>query len=139
MKRAAKISNYFPIIHGSTITTPFELAHGTKTDFRILFPMFSLAHVRQPTNHLSNNHHASKTTTNTTGHQVKFTNQTIKCITLGRDPLLDDYRIVHWLVKDELTNAAEFYNAPQLLYDTTNNQRRLIISPYLLLLASPIF
>ena len=79
IKRAAEIANYFPIKHGSTITTPFELAHGVKPDFRTLFPMFSLAYVRQTTD----------PTSNSTSHREKFTNQSIKCIAIGRDPLSD--------------------------------------------------
>ena len=47
IKRAAEVSNYFPIIHNDSVTTPFEIAHQTKPDFRTLFPMFSIAYVRQ--------------------------------------------------------------------------------------------
>ena len=70
IKRAAEISNYFPIIHNKIVTTPFELAHGQKPDFRTLFPMFSLAFVRKPIQQ--------------GGQQTKFRSQTIKAIAVGR-------------------------------------------------------
>ena len=76
IKRAAEISNYFPVLHNDTVTTPFELAHRRKPDFRTLFPMFSLSYVRQTTNSDSSPRH-------------NFIRQTTKCIAVGRDPTSD--------------------------------------------------
>jgi hypothetical protein len=42
------VCNYFPLkVDGDNWTTPFELAHGTKPDLRVLFKLFSLAAVRR--------------------------------------------------------------------------------------------
>lgn len=48
VKRATEVCNYFPLkVDGDNWTTPFELAHGTKPDLRVLFKLFSLAAVRR--------------------------------------------------------------------------------------------
>jgi hypothetical protein len=47
VKRAAEVCNYFPFrLENGVFTTPFELAHRTKPDLRVLFKPFSLAAVR---------------------------------------------------------------------------------------------
>jgi hypothetical protein len=46
--RAAEVCNYFPItLEDGSITTPFELVHAIKPDFRVLFKPFALAAVRR--------------------------------------------------------------------------------------------
>jgi hypothetical protein len=48
VRRAAEICNYFPYhLEDGTCTTPFQLAHGSKPDLRVLFKLFSLAAVRR--------------------------------------------------------------------------------------------
>jgi hypothetical protein len=48
VRRAAEICNYFPYrLEDGSYTTPFELAHGSKPDLRVLFKLFSLAAVRR--------------------------------------------------------------------------------------------
>jgi len=48
VKRAAEVCNYFPtFMDDSIIATPFELAHHSKPDLRVLFKPFYLAAVRQ--------------------------------------------------------------------------------------------
>ena len=76
IKRAAEVSNYFPILHGTRITTPFEMAHGERPDYRTLFPIFSVGYIRDTTDVDSSN-------------KEKFEPHTIKCITVGRDTTSD--------------------------------------------------
>ena len=76
IKRAAEISNYFPILHHNKITTPFTLAHGSKPDFCTLFPMFSIAYVRE-------------TNDTTSSNCENFIHQSVKCIAIGRDNTSD--------------------------------------------------
>jgi hypothetical protein len=48
VKRAAEVCNYFPMkLETGNWTTPFELAHRTKPDLRVLFKLFSVAAVRR--------------------------------------------------------------------------------------------
>jgi hypothetical protein len=45
---AAEVCNYFPYkLEDGSYSTPFELAHNTKPDLRVLFKLFSLAAVRR--------------------------------------------------------------------------------------------
>jgi len=47
VRRAAERCNYFPYkLEDGIITTPFELAHQSKPDLRVLFKLFSLAAAR---------------------------------------------------------------------------------------------
>jgi hypothetical protein len=46
VRRAAEVCNYFPLtLETGETTTPFELAHQTKPDLRVLFKPFALAAV----------------------------------------------------------------------------------------------
>ena len=46
--RAAEVCNYFPYkLEDGSYTTPFELAHKSKSDLWVLFKMISLAAVHQ--------------------------------------------------------------------------------------------
>ena len=48
VRRAAEVCNYFPLkLEDGSYTTPFELAHKTKPDLRVLFKLFGLAAVRR--------------------------------------------------------------------------------------------
>jgi hypothetical protein len=46
VKRAAEICNILPTHHLSKTTTPFEIMHQSKVDYRQLFPMFSIAYIK---------------------------------------------------------------------------------------------
>ena len=48
VRRAAKVCNYLPYrLDDGSYTTPFELAHQTKPDLRVLFKPFGLYAVRR--------------------------------------------------------------------------------------------
>jgi len=71
--RAAEVYNYFPFqLEDGSTTTPFELAHKTKPDLRVLFKPFTLAAVRRER----------------LGDDIlpKFESQSVPMITLGRCP-----------------------------------------------------
>jgi deoxyuridine 5'-triphosphate nucleotidohydrolase len=46
IKRACEVSNVLPTNHTNTITTPHELVYNKKVDYRVLFPMFSIAYIK---------------------------------------------------------------------------------------------
>ncbi len=76
VRRAAEVCNYFPFhLEDGSFTTPFELAHGSKPDLRVLFKPFSLAAVK--CDRIGNE------------HLGKFDSQSIPMITLGRCPHSD--------------------------------------------------
>jgi len=82
VKRAAEVCNYFPMfMDDGKISTPFELAHHSKPDLRVLFKPFTLAAVRQER----------------VGNNVleKFAPQSIPMIAIGRCPT---------------SNGLQFYN-----------------------------
>ncbi len=82
VKRAAEVCNYFPtFMDDGIISTPFELAHQSKPDLRVLFKPFTLAAVRQER----------------VGNNVleKFAPQSIPMIAIGRCPT---------------SNGLQFYN-----------------------------
>ena len=47
IKGAAEITNILPTKNKEKITTPFESVYNEKVDYRTLFPMFSVAYIRQ--------------------------------------------------------------------------------------------
>ena len=48
IKRAIEIMNIMPCSHlKNIISSPHELVFGTKVNYRVLFPMFSLAYIKQ--------------------------------------------------------------------------------------------
>jgi hypothetical protein len=73
IKRAAETCNYFPMkLESGAWSTPFELAHNSKPDLRVLFKLFSLAAVRRE--HVGD-------------HQLgKFDAQSVNMIAVGRCP-----------------------------------------------------
>jgi hypothetical protein len=82
VRRAVEVCNYFPMnIEDGTISTPFELAHHSQPDLRVLFKPFALAAVQQERN----------------GDNVldKFAPQSIPMIAIGRCPT---------------SNGLQFYN-----------------------------
>ena len=98
IKRAVEIMNIMPCSHlKKGITTPHEFVFGKKVDYRVLFPMFSVAYVKQPRE---------------TGgsHKQKIRTKSLKCIVVG---------------SDTKTNGLQFYhpNSKQLI--SANNGFRL--------------
>jgi hypothetical protein len=63
------VSNILPTSHLKSITTPFELSHNKKVDYRLLFPMFSVAYVKYRRAHGS--------------VKDKWSSHTLKCIVVG--------------------------------------------------------
>ena len=47
LRRAVEAANYMPIERSGSVTTPHELTHGEKPDYRTLIPIFSVAYVRR--------------------------------------------------------------------------------------------
>jgi len=73
VRRASEICNYFPIkLEDGSWSTPLELAHKSKPDLRVLFPMFGLAAVRR-----------ERVGDATLG---KFSSQSLPMIAVGRCP-----------------------------------------------------
>jgi len=80
--RAAEVCNYFPMsLDDGSISTPFELAHHTKPELRVLFKPFTLAAVRRE-------RQGDK-------RLQKFESQSVPMIVLGRCPT---------------SNGLQFYN-----------------------------
>jgi hypothetical protein len=46
VKRACEVCNLLPTQHLDKVTTPFELVYQKKVDYRLLFPMFSVAYIK---------------------------------------------------------------------------------------------
>eukprot|EP00957_Ditylum_brightwellii_P111835 8529907-Ditylum_brightwellii.AAC.1 len=76
MRAAAQVSNYMPIqTDEGKWTTPFNLGHKVKPDWRNLVPMFSLAYVKR--------------NRDSSGHRATADSQTIKAICVGNDKKSD--------------------------------------------------
>ena len=91
VKRAVEVLNILPTNHiKNKTTTPFELVHGQKVDYRQLFPMFSCAYIKKVTE--QGGHHKSK-----------FKSQSVKCIVVGKDNKSDAYIFYHPPSKQTLT------------------------------------
>ena len=89
IKRAAEMSNYFPINHHGQITTPFQIAQKSKPDVHNLFLMFSIGYVRKTTDSLGKS-------------RTKFQSQTVKSIVIGKD---DKHRwTVVFLIQKQMTS-----------------------------------
>ena len=69
VKRACEVLNVMPIKHDGKITTPYEVVYAKKVDYRILFPLFSIAYIKQM-------RHEGK-------HLSKWKSQSMKCIVVG--------------------------------------------------------
>ena len=91
IKRAVEIQNILPIYINNQITTPHELLHGSKVDYRCLFPMFSTAYIRKP-----------KITQGTeTG--AKWKTKSLKCIVVGTCPKSNGLLFYHPPTKQTIT------------------------------------
>jgi hypothetical protein len=91
VKRACEILNIMPIKIGGKITTPFEEMYGEKVDYRNLFPMFSLAYIKQM---------------RAEGHnKSKWKSQTLKCIAVGKCNDSDSLLFYHPPSKQTLSCA----------------------------------
>ena len=91
VKRAAEVNNIMPTTHiKNKVTTPFELVHGRKVDYRQLFPMFSTAYIKKERDQGGR-------------HKNKFKSQSIKCIVVGRDTKSDALMFYHPLSKQVIT------------------------------------
>ena len=75
LQYAVQVSNYLPYLHKSTWTSPFELLHNNKPDFRNLHPLFSVAYVKR--------------FKDGSVHRKKGLSQSIKAILVGNDPKSD--------------------------------------------------
>jgi deoxyuridine 5'-triphosphate nucleotidohydrolase len=70
IKRACEVSNMMPLKRQDKVTTPYEIVYKRKVDFRALFPMFSIAYIRQ--------HRTEGQSTN------KWASKSLKCIVVGK-------------------------------------------------------
>lgn len=70
IKRACEVSNMLPVKHNNKTTTPYELVYHCKVDYRALFPLFSIAYIRQ---HKENGQDKNK-----------WTSKSLKCILVGK-------------------------------------------------------
>ena len=103
--RAAERCNYFPYkLEDGIITTPFELAHQSKPDLRVLFKLFSLAAVR-----------CERVGDNSLS---KFDSQSIPMIAVGRCPNSDGLQFFN-----PTTGAIVSSIDYKFLYHTTSGAR----------------
>ena len=83
IKRAIEIMNIMPSSHQkNVIASPHKLAFGTKVDYRVLFPMFSLAYIKQEREQGGT-------------HKNKFKTRSLKCILVGSDSKSNGYLFYH--------------------------------------------
>ena len=90
VKRAIEIQNLFPVKRNGKLTTPHELVFQSKPDYRVLFPMFSTAYIKQ--NRETGGHHKNK-----------WRSKTLKCILVGTDNKSDGFLFYHPPSKQILT------------------------------------
>jgi deoxyuridine 5'-triphosphate nucleotidohydrolase len=69
VKRACEVQNILPIKHDDKITTPYELVYHKKVDYRVLFPLFTVAYIK----HMRDEGKALS----------KWKGQSLKCIVVG--------------------------------------------------------
>ena len=89
VKRAVEVSNIMPTKHKKIVTTPFELVYNKKPDYRMLFPMFSIAYIRQ--------HREDGKDINS------WKSKSLKCIAVGSCPKSDGLIFYHPPSKQLLT------------------------------------
>ena len=78
-----EIMNILPTSHlRNTVATPHELAFGSKADYRVLFPMFSVAYLKQEREQGGT-------------HKNKFKSRSLKCIIVGSDTKSNGYLFYH--------------------------------------------
>ena len=90
VKRACEVLNMMPIKRHDDITTPHELVHNSKVNYRSLFPMFSTAYIKQVRD---------------TGPGSKWKNRALKCICIGTCPSSDALLFYHPPSKQTLSCA----------------------------------
>ena len=90
VKRAVEVLNMMPVKRNGTVTTPHELVYKNKPDYRTLFPLFSIAYIKQ---------------NRETGgqHKNKWKTKTLKCILVGTDNKSDGLLFYHPPSKQLLT------------------------------------
>ena len=85
--------NILPTSHfKDKITISHELVFGKKVDYRVLFPMFSVAYLKREWE--QGDHHRNK-------HRTK----SLKCIIVGSDPKTDGFQFYHPPSKQLLTGS----------------------------------
>ena len=94
VKRACEVMNILPIKRFDQITTPFEAVYDKKVDYRVLFPLFSVAYIKQDT--------ANE------GEGRKWKDRSLKCIVVGTCPISDALLFYHPPSK-QLLSCAENY------------------------------
>ncbi len=98
IKRAIEIMNILPSSHlKHSVKSLHELVFGTKADYRVLFPMFSLAYLKQEREQGGL-------------HKNKFKSRSLKCIIVG---------------SDTKSNGFLFYHPPSKQLFSGNNGHRL--------------
>lgn len=89
IKRASEVTNILPVKRGNKIITPHKEVYGRNVDYRVLFPMFSVAYIRQ--------HHED-------GKNIKsWVSKTLKCIVVGTCNKSDGLIFYHPPSKQTLT------------------------------------
>eukprot|EP00558_Chaetoceros_sp_UNC1202_P009040 CAMPEP_0197232302 /NCGR_PEP_ID=MMETSP1429-20130617/152_1 /TAXON_ID=49237 /ORGANISM="Chaetoceros sp., Strain UNC1202" /LENGTH=1842 /DNA_ID=CAMNT_0042690279 /DNA_START=1 /DNA_END=5529 /DNA_ORIENTATION=- len=91
VRRAVEASNYFPCKANGTITTPHELAHGIKPDYRTLIPQFGVAYIRRKKDANIN--------------RGTFHSRSLKCIVVGQCQNSDSLIFYHPPSKQVLTSG----------------------------------
>jgi hypothetical protein len=81
IKRACEVSNMMPVKRSNKITTPCELIYSKKVDYRALFPLFSIAYIRQ---HCENGQEKNS-----------WSSKSLKCIVIGKCNKLDSLLFYH--------------------------------------------
>jgi deoxyuridine 5'-triphosphate nucleotidohydrolase len=81
IKRACEVSNMLPIKKNGKLTTPYELVYNKKVDYRALFPLFSIAYIRQ--------HREEGQDKN------KWTSKSLKCVLVGKCNKSDSLLFYH--------------------------------------------
>ena len=96
LKRATEISNISPVKLNQKITTPFTAAHQSKVDYRQLFPMFSIAYIKQMSEIGGM-------------HKNKWSTQSLKTICVGTCPNSDSLLFYHPPTKSLLSCADNYH------------------------------
>jgi hypothetical protein len=81
IKRACEVSNMLPIKKKGKLTTPYELLYKKKVDYRALFPLFSIAYIRQ---HKEDGQDKNK-----------WTSKSLKCVLVGKCNKSDSLLFYH--------------------------------------------
>ena len=91
LKRVCEICNILPTDHSDSITTPHQLVYREKVDYRCLFPLFSVAYIKEFRQN---------------GHKLnKWESHSLKCIVIGKCPQSDGLLFYHPPSKQVLTSA----------------------------------